>query len=333
MSCLSGYIGLKYCGEATSPQSSIYINSLQGINLDLLAKLSEGEQKGFLDVWADIEQRAIMRLSNDITGYLSKKYFLAQIQRSYNLQKTLNPNAPALTGNKWHGITFDIRGGTGDYQPSALSYINVQTLCFKVDTPDVGKVITCKIFDLLTGEELFTKSVTCVLGWNTVQINKRLINEYLDRAKYVFICVDLTAISAYSKTINEEECDLIIKGAYSNTTSGIFATNVVEGNNSFGVTVVATQGCSYDAIVCHNKEIFTRSLLYALGVETMLETLASQRMSKYTTTGKDRAEKNLADYTVDYDKSLANALDGILLNLGDNCLECNASVTIKNFIP
>ncbi len=333
MSCLSGYIGLKYCGELESPQSSIYINSLQGINLDLLAKLSEGEQKGFLDVWADIEQRAIMRLSNDIQGYLAKKYYLAQIQRSYNLQKTLNDTASAVTTHKWHGVTIDIRGGSGDYQPSTLSYINVQTLSFKVENADAGIVTNCKIFDLLTGEQLFTKQVTCVAGWNTVQINTKLTNDYLDRAKYVFVCVDLTNMSVFSKNINEYDCDIILQGAYSDTVSGLMASDITSGDDTYGITVVASQGCSYDAIVCQNKELFTRALLYALGMETMLETLASTRMSKYTTTGKDRAEKNLSDYIVDYDKSLANALDGITLDLNDSCLDCNATYRIKNFIP
>jgi hypothetical protein len=333
MSCLTGYIGLKYCGEANSPQSSLYINTLEGINLDLLAKLSEGEQKGFIDVWNDIQERAIMRISDDITGYLNTKYSISTIQKSINLLRNLNSDTSVVTGKKWQGITIDIRTGTGDYVNSALNYITIQTVSVKVVAADTGSVTNLKVFDLLTGEVLFTKSVTLTTGWNTIQVNQKFTNDYTDRGKYVFCALDFTGIESFTKTVNEELYDLTVRGAYSDVVTGLLIDDVTTGNDTFGMSAVITQGCSYDAVICNNKEVFKRAFFYCLGVETMLECLASNRMSKYTTTGRDRAEKNIENYKLEYQNALSRTLDGLTLSLNDTCLECHSTYTVKNILP
>lgn len=332
MDCLSGYIGLKYCGGDTSPPSSLYINTLEGIQLDLLAKLAEGEQKGFLDVWNDIETRALMRLSDDVRAEFSKRYKLKNILSSLNLTRLVDSTTPiAASGEDWKGFTVDIRPAfdNTNYQFSPMAAINIQQLSFRVDTADAATVTDVKIFDLLTQEVLFTKSVTCVAGWNVVEVNEIFINDMSDRSRYIFCGVNRAALSSFTKTIDDLTYEpFIVNGATSND-----GYTITQGTNTYGMTGIISQVCKFDAVVCQHKEIFKRALFYCLGFETMLETLSSTRMSKYTTIGTAKAEKNRDQYLLDYQKSLTQAVDGITISLSDLCIECNAKYQVKEARP
>ena len=100
--------------------------------------------------------------------------------------------------------------------------------------------------------------------------------------------------------------------------------------------------CSFDSLVCNNKDPFTTSLWYLEGIEMMNELLYSSRLNEYTTTGRNKAKELRNMYEVKYrggeideishEGELAMAIDGINLNMTDYCLQCNEPVRYENAV-
>lgn len=73
MICLTGYIGLKVCGDETSA-SGMFINSLPGISLESIDKIAESEQISYAGVWADVQAEAAIRFYVDVVTEITKCY-------------------------------------------------------------------------------------------------------------------------------------------------------------------------------------------------------------------------------------------------------------------
>jgi hypothetical protein len=58
MSCLTGYIGIKNCPGAESPESGLFVNSLPGISLESIDKSANELQISYAGVWADAQDEA-----------------------------------------------------------------------------------------------------------------------------------------------------------------------------------------------------------------------------------------------------------------------------------
>ena len=74
---------------------------------------------------------------------------------------------------------------------------------------------------------------------------------------------------------------------------------------------------------------FADSYLYLLGVELMVETAYSDRLNEFTTIKRADAEELRAIFQVEYEKRLANALDGIEISKRNCCIECNYPIQVQ----
>lgn len=82
---------------------------------------------------------------------------------------------------------------------------------------------------------------------------------------------------------------------------------LVEINKCFCISDKAVIDC----IVCGNKESFAMPLWYLLGVELCNERLGSSAINRYTTIDKKNAERLRADFEVDFQTELSNAMKGV----------------------
>lgn len=73
MECLIDYIGIKVCGNETSP-SGQFINSLPGISLESVDKIADSEQITYAGVWKDVQAEAANRFYLDFINQLLKCY-------------------------------------------------------------------------------------------------------------------------------------------------------------------------------------------------------------------------------------------------------------------
>lgn len=71
--CLIDFIGLRNC-STVEPESGLYINSLPGISLKQLQRISNSEQLNYAGVWHDVQIRAALRLESKFTSLLNHYY-------------------------------------------------------------------------------------------------------------------------------------------------------------------------------------------------------------------------------------------------------------------
>ena len=339
--CLEDWIGVNGCSGATSA-SGVYINDLYGIELRNIDEIANEQQVNFSGVWDEVQTRALNRFQTDIISYLSKKYRLRMITQTVEIGKEIDTVHTTSSATQQRGFTVElIYPSTNWYQPSNMQSISVQKMLLYLSAP---ANLNVKIYDLDLGTTLYTHALTGVAGWNEWTVNEtftanRLFFAY-DATSVTSVKTDLTQYQAYDWFCN---CSGLIKGAYSTNAA---PTTLVGNNtlNSYGLNAIFSVKCTYDKLVCNNKELFTQALLYCLGIELMNETIYSPRMNRWTTTDKNRAIALRQEYEAKYKGGtiemngfqsniageLSTVLDSIQLNKEDCCLECNQNLMFKD---
>jgi hypothetical protein len=334
MNCLTNYIGMPSCPGGETPPSGISLNVLEIINKKLIASIADDDQVTLANCLSDIESRAIMRLSDDVRAEFYKKQRLRNITAQYNLKRdqlSTTATAPDAYVSKGIYISNVYENIQGFYEP--LKNIHIQNVSFYADADDAGETVDLKIVDLDTSAVIYTKSVTLVTGWNSWDIELNCASSYYSNPNRIFIYINTTALSTYDKTLLQPITDasfdgLTIYGAKTTATSSITYSSLELGDNTFGMQVIASVKCSYDAVICQNRELFKRALLYAMGIEAMRELLSSDRINGYTTIGRQEAKDNITAWTTDYTTALFNAVDGLNVD-GGNCTECHNTLMVK----
>lgn len=74
MDCFIDYIGVNGGSEGEAPASGLYINQLPGVTLKMIEGIKETEQNAFVDLWNDVQQRAMRKFSKDYKGKFENKY-------------------------------------------------------------------------------------------------------------------------------------------------------------------------------------------------------------------------------------------------------------------
>lgn len=334
MNCLTNYIGMPYCSGGETPPSGISLNVLEIINKKLIASIADDDQETLANCLSDIESRAIMRLSDDVRAEFYKKQRLRNVTAQYNLKRdnlattATIPDAYISKGVYISNVYDSIQGF---HEP--LKSIHIQNVSFYADADDVGETVNLNIVDLDTSSTIYTKSATLVSGWNTWDIEFNCASAYYSNPNRIFIYLDTTALSTYDKTLLQPITDaafdgLTIYGAKSTANTNLTYSSLELGDNTFGMQVICSTKCSYDAVICQNRDIFKRALLYAMGIEAMRELLSSDRINGYTTIGRQEAKDNITAWTTDYTTALFNAVDGLSVD-GGNCAECHNTLMVK----
>lgn len=320
--CLLNRIGILGCNRP-APASSLYINSLAGMSVKNFDRLTTEEKPTYLNIWDDIQLRAIKRFQIDIYAELNKRWKIQNITNSLDLGRKINSTVTPMAP-EYRGFTKDLDFGFDNEQikRSALQTQYIQTLSYYSPIAQAATVI--KIFDKDISTVLDIFVFDAVIGWNVIQVNKNY------SARRLFIGVDSTNINSLTLTIpsNTEYKDYdVIKGAKISTT-GDFST-LVDGNNTFGLSAVTGARCKWDNIICNNLDVFDESQWYCLGSEVMVEALTSNRVNFVTSDQKRNTFLKTEVYDVRYNESLSQAALNIELDQSDECIECNEQITIR----
>lgn len=92
------------------------------------------------------------------------------------------------------------------------------------------------------------------------------------------------------------------------------------------------QRTTVECIACENKDLLATSLWYLLGSELMVERIYSNRINRYTTIDEDEAKELRDHFTVEFEKELALAVQGIDVESSDcikdetDCLQQNGPI-------
>lgn len=333
MGCLTDYIGIRWCGGTASAPSSLYVNDLPGISLKQINSITDEENATFLSVWNTIQDRAERRFSLDVREAMSAKYRLKSLAQGVNLGNnvdTSNGTIVPLNGVR-NGFAIElVSASSNDYTPSPLMSINIENLMwFCPEAADIGKTLYIEIDDLDSQSGVNYYNGTFVIEneyWNIIPINLTLTDSTYTQPLRITCQFRTTGnIECSSKNISEliqvNECCQAKVRPYSHGTDE-YTTNTYGLSATFNVT------CSWDGLICQNKNLFSRAFWYLCGIEFLTELIYSSVLTAWTTINLQKAKDLRAEYEVEYQKSLTQVASGMNLDC-DCCLDCNGGVQLR----
>lgn len=325
MNCLTNRIGIKGCGAPVA-ETDLYINSLPGVTLDNIQNIADDEQENYLNIWNDVQLRAVKKMSNEVSNAFLKRYKKKSVNQTIDLTKhvdrLVDVNAEAL----YKGFSIST-GITPRYVNSQYQVIYFTSISLYMK--QAGD-FTIRIFDVDTLEELYTKTVAGTTAWNIVKVDQSFT------ARKLFICYNATAINTYSlpilqsvgqwfntccNSIYGNGCNAVINGMTADLND--VSDSVSNSSESYGLSAIWSVQCVFDSVICSNKNIFDTALWYLLGAELMIERLSSDRINRWTTIDLEKATANMDYFMAVYSSEMKQAIDGIDLDVSDPCIECN----------
>jgi len=328
--CFRNFVGLAGCG-ATTPDSGRYVNELPGISLESVDSLVNSEQISYAKLFTDLQTTSQSSFQNNIVARLTKRFRKKTLHESIDTGKVLDLATISAAANQYRGLSIEL--DCPSYSPfvnSTLFGLSWQSLSLYLSAVPASP-IPVKIWDMDTKAELFTKTINNTanpvsVGWNEIKINQIFFKSLRQFAGY-----DATEIASPLLRFNPNYCcDGLVRGGQTVTKSD--PSILGYGDNLFGLNAIFSVVCSYESLICNNKLLFVDAWLYHLGVNLIRERMFSDRWNWWTL-DKDKLEDMLSYYTDQAEKYLNDAVDGIDLDLNDDCLECNAMQTIKSVHP
>ena len=317
MNCLTDYIGLRGCSSAIPP-SGLYVNDLPGISLKQIVSLTNEEEKTYQDLWEMIQRRAQNRFSLDVREQMGKSYKIKSINQGINVDgySAGTGSFPALAT---YGFTIEYDTMDTGNVPSPLTYIHIQQIKFY---SEISGTYALDFINIDALQTVYSISVTINPGINIIEVNttfnnvgRLFVGIALDQG------LDYTSIKAPSDYWTGC-CGALVRGAK-------FENNVFSfGNELYGFSPIFTIGCSWDGLICQNKNIFSRALWYLLGIEVLTEVIYSTKLNQFTTVNLQKANDLRTEYQVEYMKALEQICSGMNLDC-DCCLECSGSVQLR----
>lgn len=329
MNCLTDYIGLRGCGAAVPP-SGLYVNDLPGISLKQLVNLTNEEETTYLQMWSVIQNRAQQRFSLDVREAMGKHYRMRSMLQGVNLGNQIG--TPVGSPGEYFGFSIElIESSDYEYVPSPMASIHVQELRIYADSQINQQQFN--IYDIDNGVLLWFKSVDIQVGWNTIPVNQTFHNNYATNSWRIgcfhFNTEDITPRN-FDVPLNHTIpgcCDVRIRGAV--TGGPVVADPYIQySSNTYGLSGTFSIVCSWDAVICQNKTLFSRAFWYLTGIELLTETLYSTKLNLFTTVNLQRIEKLREEYQVEYMKSLEQVAGGFDLSC-DCCIDCAGQVQLR----
>lgn len=326
MDCLEGYIGIRGCSDS-EPESGLYINDLPGISITSIDGIASAEKPTYIQVFQDIERRALRRFHTLVTNWISLRYKLKRVTQSANLGLITSATQTAASAS-YRGFTV-ILSELDDYVKSNLHVIHIQSLNLILTE---AKNTTIKVYDIIEEgvyDELDSFTVTGQAGQNRVAVNtdyKPTLGLFIgyDSTDIDSLTLEVPDLNHFCGCVCESlGCKAEVNGAISDNP----VTEIAMGNNTYGLSGIVSIGCKYDQFLCDNRQAFATALWFLYGYEYWNERVYTDRLNRFGTVDKEKAEKAKVQLWTEFNEELQTALEGVNLE-GNCCVECNAQVKL-----
>ncbi len=316
--CYDNLVGLKGCTE-TTPTSGLYVNSLPGISTELVQGVIDSDDISYSDLWQSVIDNSFVRLRQDALRKLPKlTHNAASFDRVFFNTERLEQAYPKTSVSR----EAVYRGKFIECEESRYTSVFVQELQVWSQNQ---VAVDVKIFDLISGEELWSKHVEVTPGLNAIAINQEFTLTFNEHKLFVGIdCTNLdtyksdntSEFNTFSSLMGCDECaDYWSTGGFDvdNAKIGV-NTEKTEGNLEYnqqgggGVQVRCKVGCSIDAFLCDNYDLFTDCWRYLLGSELMKYKMASPSLSYFANFSMEHTKELSMMFLKDYTESLDTAL-------------------------
>jgi hypothetical protein len=335
MECFRDTVGVRYCTPGT-PAFRYFINYLPGVSLKQLDKISNEEQKGFLGVWNDIQERALVNMEHQILNHFTSYFktdLLIQNSQFGQFQETITND---VQENKFKGVY--LYGSLYKYLE-----LKIRTITFYSQGPVTDAEFY--IYDTVSGALLETITTDLITGYNTIDVDFVKFNGLRDYER-LFICyndANFLGVQTFGQFVNEDligDCNsrfstenFIGNGGTCDNSSQVLTANIQNPSNTYGLSVNFTVGCSLSAYICQFRDKFKHAWIQLLGAEIKNEQLNSDRLNRYTLTeSEDSMMEKYTMYMDNFKESLKTVFDN--LNIPDDmCFDCNTSSYSTYLMP
>lgn len=346
----------------------MYISQLPGMDAEWFDTIADSEQVTAQGLWDDVQETASATFKDDIISEFGKRYMVRQITQSVDLGRqfsTNNQTTPAV--NTKYGLLIQTTLPQSQCTCSSLQKLYIQSLTFGCNTIVPNPVVTISFVNADTLQTEYTTTATVTSG----SLTNDVIIEREFNARRLYVFVEGADIDVYDSldlsnfflqnfgSVNNSwgqwgswgsflsfgfggcGCQAMVQGVSWDSTTNTANT----GSNSYGVSVVLSTRCSFDQIICGNKQHFASMWQHCLAIELLNYRINSSRLNKWTTITKDQAinlqtlmtqkyrggvqEKTMLEYP----GKLQSGVTSIALNDADCCLRNNDRYQWKEIRP
>ena len=248
--------------------------------------------------------------------------------------------------------TADTLGGLF-LEVNKYPYLEIYIDKVRIFTKD-AETFDLKIFDVMTGAELFTQSVTTNAGTITdVDVDQTFKTD--GQKTQLFIAYPQQNVTTYRSQISQRGCSSCIfgstydgfmhrQGATIGSSETLSKSNLNLGGQTQGVSIIYSLNCSLDNFVCSIKNRLQYSLLYLVGAKLAEEILFSKNQNSTTIIFRGDAREMMERFESEYNMAMFGAFDdngrkikkGLLDQIAlpnDICFKCKKTVKRKVMIP
>ncbi len=360
MKCMQDYISpFSGCG-APNPISGMYLSDLPGIEFSNIEEISNSEQISWVGLWNSLQKTCIDTFKEDILAEFGRQYNLKQITQTVDLGKAIDiTSLTAPVGGTENGLLIELMQQGSQCIGSNLTGLYIQQLSFFYSGNDANPAITITFKDAdLLNTELTLTPTGIIAGWNTVSVESSFVAKRL----YVlvsgnfdnYVDLDLSNFNltnfggwyggfgggaGYLSFNFGSGCGIMarIQGTYYTASTN---TNLI-GPNSFGLSVIMSTKCSWDVVVCNNKQHFASAWQHCLAIELINYRLNTPRLNRWNTIDEKQAYELQGLFNIkyrggkdpnngtEYPGKLKMACDMIQFNDSDGCLKANDYVIYR----
>lgn len=270
------YVGLKELNPSPTPED--YVNTISNIDQKLIDLLKQDEAGNIQTVWDDVKTNTIQAMDLCLRSKMCKLADYDPIIDESN-ESWINSDTLTESDNlKYKGVLIN-----------AQNIKNASITFSKLSFCSIGAIGTSvfKVFNAITGTELYTQSITGISGFNSIDLSFTKQMTFGDGLYYACIIIKDT-----SDGLAQLEQAQSTKGVLK-FSSGIVATSttakkenieiVDENFLNIGVSI------SYDfmKLVAQNAERLALPFKQYAGAELLERCLKSKRASQVTLINRD----------------------------------------------
>jgi len=332
--CLDNLIGINNQCSTVTPQSGLFMQDLPLISIEL-ANAGVKEESDGVQLMNDVIDFAEERMLQDFRTFMQP---FAR-QKSIIQNDTIGFYTPdlqpvALEANLYKGLRVEL-----DERP----YLSLHVKSVKV-LLDTSLTTVVRVFDLLTGVQLSTHSVTTVANVPTeIFINQTYFTDKQDL--HLFFAIDSGLAGTFETNVHSNQltnaggcrgCRATVETPYAQfegfsipQASVAIDDNLTSIQGSNGLSMNYSVQCNIDPFLCNVSNLLGWPLVNLAGAELLRRLQYSDRLNSYVTVLADDVEALRKELMDDYTQSMNDILDNMQIPR-DICFDCNE--TIKNVI-
>lgn len=310
MACLDNIIGIRSsCGTDEAPLSGYYLTDYPGISISSAAQVADEKTKTGHAYLVDLRRRAMLRLQNDIIGYINRNYrvesFVGNAYQSGEYKTPLT-QISAGTAGQTRGIVIGKLKTWCRFHKMVINRVRI----YSAETKDVQ----LNIADVYAG----------VTYTPTVSLEEGIINEFEMNKIIQGNEVHITIPSDTAVYSNKPDCGCGGRARNEYLVFNGINNSTVVATEGYGIEVDITLKCDFSALTCDMAadSMIGQAAYELCGAMFYDEMTKNNRINYLTIYNSDQIKEQAASGFAAYTGQIENVFAGLaryLVQTDGNC--------------